>query len=260
MAWNVVEKEPVKMEPKVYFTPAKEIRIKHGIKVGIAGEPETGKSYFAMTFPEPVYIIDTEFAAAKLAQQHFPDKDIRIFEAKVIDPATDQPDPIKSLDEVEKAIISLKDVNEGTIVVDTVTDYWRWIGAFVEKRATRHTKSGQPFRFEWATGNERYRYFIYRLLSKPVHVVLTSHMRPIYTASGEETKAKEPRWMGGTPHWCDVVILTKKEFVGGMWKYWGTISKCRFMRAYSETIEDITFDKLVKVLKDKLGVKIVFKR
>jgi len=255
MAWNA---KPSEMEPSMFFKSAKEIIVRQGVKVGIYGPPETGKSYFGQTFPQPVYIVDTELAAAKVAYQHFPDRDIKIFEAKIVDIETDKPDPIKSLMQVERAILSLKNVTKGTIVIDTVSDYWSWIGALVERDAKRRTQTGQPYRFEWATGNERYRYFIMRLLSRPVHVVLIAQTRKVYGPHGEETNLVSPTWQKQTPHWCDIVIQAKKEFIQNKWRYLSVIEKCRFQRAFNETVEDITFPKLASVLRNKLGVKVIF--
>lgn len=266
MGWDLVAKDnKKKAEPQViapkpehFFKHQRELELKHGLKVGVWGEPEVGKSYFAMTFPEPIYIVDTEFAAKKLAKQHFPDKNIYIFECSVIDPTSvlEEPDPIKSLENMEKAIIALKDISEGTIVIDTVSDYWSWMGAYVESEARRFYKSsGQMMRTEWATGNERYRYFINRLLIRPVNVVLISQPKPIYH-QGVDTGAIKPAWQRQTAHWCDIVLWLRKREVEGKIRYEAVITKCRFKRAENAIIEDVTYDKLVKYLRS-IGVKIV---
>jgi len=264
MGWDITpkkeekKKETVVLKPEHFFKPQQEIEQVKGLKIGIWGEPETGKSYFSMTCPEPIYIIDTEFAAVKLAKQHFPNKKIYIYECSVIDEASPlmEPDPIQSLENVEKAIISLKDVNVGTIVVDTVSDYWQWMGAYVEKEAKRFYKSsGQMMRTEWATGNERYRYFINRLLIKDCTVVLTSQTRPIYEG-GQDTGRIKPAWQRQTRHWVDIEIWARKNTSVNPPKYEAVITKCRFQRAENKVIEDLTYPKLVEFLRS-IGVKVV---
>ena len=49
-----------------------------GLDVLVYGDSNTGKTYFASTFPEPVFFIDTEGRANKTRQFHFPGKVIKI--------------------------------------------------------------------------------------------------------------------------------------------------------------------------------------
>lgn len=263
MAWNSLpkkkeEEKTIVLKPDQFFKHQKEMKTRQGLKIGVWGEPETGKSYFSMTCPEPIYIIDTEFAARKLAKQHFPDKEIFIYECSVIDPTSplEEPDPIKSLTNMEQAIISLKDVNVGTIVVDTVSDYWSWMSAYVEHEAKRfYKKTGEVMRTEWSTGNERYRYFINRLLIKPCNVVLVSQPKPIYR-EGQDTGSIKPAWQRQTPHWCDVVVWMRKVLIQNRIAYQAIIQKSRLMRAENHIIENLTYDKLVAYLKE-IGVKVL---
>ena len=95
-------------KPSDLFTPIKEVNQRRGLKVMIWGDTECGKTYFALSFPEPIYVISTEFGVSQL-QHHFPDKDIRIMECS--EPYTETPgkadedepfaiDPVRSLEKV----------------------------------------------------------------------------------------------------------------------------------------------------------------
>ena len=42
----------------------------------------------------------------------------------LVAPETAEPDPEKSLEKVEQALVALRDVKEGTIVIDSGTDIW----------------------------------------------------------------------------------------------------------------------------------------
>jgi len=72
LSWkkNVAEEppRPSSFRDEDFFKPVQKVELRRGLKIGIYGEPECGKSYFGMTCPEPVYIIDTELAAVKLAK------------------------------------------------------------------------------------------------------------------------------------------------------------------------------------------------
>jgi len=245
------------LDVSAYFKPAETLELKHGLKVGVYGPYESGKTYFALTFPEPVFVIDTEFGVYPVLR-HFKDKDIRIFEAAILDPETDMPDPEKSLEKIEEAVAALRNVNEGTIVIDSGTDIWQWMGAWMEKRATRRTASGQPYRFEWAMANLKYRQLILRLAAKPLHFVITAQTTSVYDAQGRETGEERARWQKQTVYWCDFVFHLEKRFAKGMTrpKYIATLEKCRPQRAYNLEIEDITFDKFVKKLREDLGITV----
>ena len=101
-----------------------------------------GKTYTALTSDiEPVYVIDTEMRSDITATEKFPDKDIRVYE--VVDIDFDEVDPEHPLDDaidiqqtlanINNAVIALVngvrdgDIEECTVVVDSVTDVWDWV-------------------------------------------------------------------------------------------------------------------------------------
>jgi hypothetical protein len=68
MTWNLLEKKEEKRTEDIWLTPDK-LQKKTGLKVLVWGEPETGKTHFALTFPPPVYVIDTESPLTYSAQR-----------------------------------------------------------------------------------------------------------------------------------------------------------------------------------------------
>jgi len=79
-----------------------------------------------LTFPEPVYIVDTDLGVAPLLTKDvFRNKEIYIYEAVKLSIEKDEVDPIGSLEQLEQALTALKDVNRGTVVIDTLTDVWQ---------------------------------------------------------------------------------------------------------------------------------------
>ena len=254
MSWGLEDKP---LPPSSFFKPIQNIKLTRGLKICIWGPPESGKTYFCCSCPPPVYIIDTEFGAAKVAKTHFPDKEIYVYEVKIVDtldPAKiDYEETVKT---IARACMALKDVEEGTICIDSVSDVYTWLNAWVEDTASRRTSIGTPLRLEWAKRNIFYRNLVFRLLSKPVNVVLTAQPQRVYDEHGRETNRWAPRWLQPQPHWADIVIRLDKETSSGGVKYMATIEKCRFMRAFNKRVEDITFQKLVKVLETELGVEV----
>lgn len=176
----------------------------------------------------------------------------------ILDPETFEPDPELSLAKVEKALVALRDVKEGTIVIDSGTDIWDWMQDWMEKTATKRTKTGGVYRFEWARVKQRWRQLVLRLMAKPLHFIITAQPQEIFDAEGRATGTFRPRIQRATPHIADLVIHIEKVFEKGRTKprHIATLEKCRFQRAYNAKIEDITFDKLCKKLKEDLGVTI----
>ena len=259
-------------KPADMFTPIKEVNKRRGLKCMIWGDTEVGKSFFALSFPEPIYVISTEFGVSQL-QHHFPNKDIRIMECS--EPYTDAPgkadenepfaiDPVRSLEKVELATEALKDVTKGTIVIDSVSDIWSWLGMWLHYNAQTSTskKSGKEFmmRTEWQHANAKYRWLIMRLLSRPCHVVFTSRSGAVYDANGNLTAQTKAKAQGESAYYVDVYIKAQKrpmpvEENGKatsrmVTKRMATVEKCRFNAVNNLQVENLTFDTLKTSLKD----------
>jgi|GEM_PF-6144289 len=252
------------------FTPIEKALQKAGIRAFFWGEFGTGKTYSALSFPEPVYVISTEGGVTPLAQ-HFKGKDIRILECSVpygekpvvksTGQEVDEPfvvDPVLSLEKVEQATIALQNVSKGTIVIDSVSDIWEWLGSWLHYNAARSVSksSGKEFMMqtEWQHANAKYKVLMFRLLTRPCNVVLTARSSPVYQ-DGNMTGTSKAKTQQNTPYWMDLVAqfqnrpmpegtsgkLVNKRIV--------TITKCRFGDVPNPVIEDLTYDKLKTSLK-----------
>jgi len=179
-----------------------------------------------------------------------------VFEAAILDPETAEPDPALSLSKVEKALTALREVEKGTICIDSGTDIWDWLQAWMERTATKRTKTGGVYRFEWARVKQRWRQMVLRLMAKPLHFIITAQPQEVYDADGRPTGVFRPRIQRATPHMVDLVLRIDKTYTKGQSKpkHIATLTKCRFQRGFNLEVEDVTFDKLCQKLKDELGV------
>ena len=255
MSKSVIDK------PSDVFRPAKELMHKKGLKTLCWGEEETLKTGFVLSFPPPVYLIDTEYGWEHVYEEHYIDTlgdDLHVLEVGVLDPKTDEPDATESLEALEDAIKAVRNVQKGTIAIDSMTSVWDWLQTWMEQTAERrYKKTGEPMRTEWARVRTRLTNIFTRLSAKPIHFVMTAHPQEIY-AGGQSTGVFKPRIHQLARHRADIVLHMKKEYIKGKgWQYVSELTKCRWKKSIGLQIQDITFDKLLKVLKTKLGVKIV---
>lgn len=232
------------------FKPIDEIKKRKKLKIAAWGPEETGKTHFLLSCPEPVYVIDTEFGASQLRKK-FPDKEIYIAETFRLNPETAEVDSLASLNAVEEAVNSLKDLDGGTVGIDSGTDLWYWCEAYMKTQVSKLMR--EQYRFDWKFANEKWKSIIMKLLSMNTVFVITSQTKPVYAGS-EDTGLLQPRWMRATPHWVDIKIAMKKieDRKAGKTRYVGVIEKCRHERQYNKAIEDITYERLYETVKEFL--------
>lgn len=60
MGWNQMKQAEKVLTRDDYWKGPEHIIHKAGLKVLIFGDPEVGKTHFALTFPPPIYVVDTE--------------------------------------------------------------------------------------------------------------------------------------------------------------------------------------------------------
>lgn len=246
--------EEAPADPSEYFKGGSRVRQKKGIRVGFWGGPGSGKTHCALTFPKPVYIIDTEFGTFPLLEQpefqkwlepNLPEDQIRVFEAAILDEHSAEPDPLLSLEAIEAALTALSKVEEGggTVVLDSGADIWSFINTWLEDVAVKRSSKGDKYQFEWGKANARYRLLMMRALSKPVNFVITGQSATVYDSSGKATSQTRAGWQRKTPHWVDLSISCTRGQDG---IYRGRVQKCRLGDFKQQMINPPTYDKIVE--------------
>lgn len=231
-----------------------------GLKCIVYGKPETGKTFFALTFPGPIYVISTEFGVKKL-RHHFPGKDIKLLECNV--PFAEKPtdrkgnvidtpfntDPETSLKRIEAASFALEKIKGGTVIIDSASDIWSWLSLYLGNVGERSVskKTGEEFikGTEWAKINEAFRILVNRFNSLPCHLVICCREKQDMEGNVGIKASKD------IDHFVDISIHLEKvqrSIPGQEGKFTyireGTIQKCRYQSLNNLQIQDITFDKL----------------
>jgi len=245
-------------DPRSFFKRASKVRMKKGLRVGYWGEPGTAKTHNLLTFPKPIFLIDSEFGSYPLLEQpefakwlypNVPVDMIHVFEAAVLDEHSAEPDPLLSLEAIESALTALISVPFGTVVLDSGSDIWGFISTWLEDLAVKRTAKGDKYQFEWGKANSRYRLLMMRILSKPLNFVITGQSNDIRGADGKVTGGKKPAWQNKTPHWVDLSIECTKASDN---KFRGKVTKCR-LGDYKGTgmISPATYPNIVKWAKEQ---------
>ena len=203
---RIEEVREVKMiKDKVQFKPLSEAEKKRGLKIGIYGDFATGKTHFALTAPEPIFIIDTELGASPLAYQ-FKGKDI-----KVLDVA--ERDGSKSYEKVLEAVDFIsKQGKVGTVIIDSVSDFWDYTQEYAKVNIFKIKPQDRlAQQWDWGTINKLYLNLILRLIKMDCNLILTARESEIYVGGGKRTIMVKPRWQKNTGFWVDFVLYASKK-------------------------------------------------
>lgn len=235
------------------FKDIHELARKAGVKVGVYGVPESGKTHFCCSAPPPVYILETNDGAAQLAN-NFPGKDIKVFNCYVTtgDPQTECK---ASLDVLREALNALSDLEEGTICIDDGTDLWEWIGGVLRLEVLKVDLAArvQPSDYKWA--NAEYRSIIMKCRAINANFIMTAMAEEVFKdAKLTPTGVMRAGWQKWTPKYLDCIIRLIKEETKAGYTYRAFIEKFRQHRLVNRDFVNFDFDALYKEIQQYLVV------
>ena len=271
------EKETPKDTTK-FFSSEQADETKKGLDVLFFGDANSGKTYIAHTFPEPIFIIDTERRANKTKQYHFPGKDVRPFrpmeistKIKTLGSIEDTVDFEGSVDNLTNVLIEFHnkvasgEIKQGTLVVDSMSDVWWWVQEWGKIRLAKKEKIDLvTFRlkqqFDWGMMNDRHYKLIVvmrKLLDYGINLVATAREKrcPEYVATPLAVSMSDRiRAQKDVPFWFSTIINLQVRRVQSQTadnkRYMSVIEKLETFDYKGDIIENLTYQKL-KALIDK---------
>lgn len=254
--------KPVKEEfdVRAIFKPAIELKPSNNFIFGVWGREKVGKTYWCLDVPGTKYIIDTE-NAVELNKEVFSDvqqSDMFIYNAMhTTEGSLRDIDYDKSIfglfDHVESLIKHIKDSGEkATIIVDSITDIWDWMGIWLDKEAARKTDGKQMMRTEWGKANGPYMEFLKMLKNAPCDVIVTAKAFPAYGKGGEVLDYDLPKWQKNTPYW----ILVNLEYTKKGRDRFLRIEGCRVGDVHG-TFKNYSFSDIRDHIVKESGIKFV---
>ena len=258
---------------------------KTGIDVLLYGDTNVGKTFCSMTFPEPIFVIDTEKRANKTKKYHYAGKDVRVFDpVEIKDNYVDDADAIDyaaSIDNITNFVVALNnkiqsgEITKGTLVVDSLTDIWKWVQEWGKVRLAKKGKLDRELmsinnQFDWGImngKNARLMMLFKHVTNKGINFVGTARETnvPDYVASKQAAKlpTEKIRVQKDVPFVFSSIMNLKlrriKTPTGFTAKYLTDIIKLDTLDYDSQAIENINYDK-IRGLLDELAKKTVEKK
>jgi hypothetical protein len=238
------------VEPEWQYYSDDNVPVK-GLKIAIKGKSKTGKSVLAASsclddeevptavgpsIPPgvPTYILDTENAAYWLAKYYGPQfkaHKISVMPVYMEDPKSKAIDPVASYHFFWKKFTELIELDVGTIVVDSVSDFFQWmqstlrievlkVGPQITSGFNKDIKTS-----DWYWRNAECEKFLKMIRATKMNVILTAKVKAKYEAEMDQksgktkiTKTDEyvPIWKEETPYWVDLVIDMDIELINNV--------------------------------------------
>ena len=230
MTWNDLKQnkeEKVEIQ-NIEFKSLSEAKQERGIKILSYGNFSTGKTHFALSSKEPIFIIDTENGASPLADK-FPNAKILNIQNMDSDSAEEK-DEVKNFEKFQQAVnylCSLPDEKIGTIIIDSISDIWEWAQAYGKIKIFKLSIDDRlKAQFDWGVINRLYKQQLTKLINKKCNLIITARETEIYNGPNPSGRY-QPKCQKSTPYWVDVVLYHQLKFINKQIQFEAKIDKCR---------------------------------
>ena len=242
-------------------------------------DTDCGKTYPSMTFPEPIYVIDTENRAILTKSYNFDNKAINIFEPVQFKTTFDEDnvdpfDSYKTIEQITKFIIDFanqvrqRKIKQGTLVIDSCTDIWTFIQDWgtieLSKRSNKKGARADNItgeittQFDWKVPNKKHFELLgilRSLIKYGIFIVFTA--REEKTPDYAQQQNKNPllkdiiRAQKDVPFLADIIIQSVKRESQGQVKHYALIKKLRGLPVPTQMIENISYNKIIDLIKQQ---------
>ena len=112
--------------------------------------------------------------------------------------------PVDPANAVPVKYTYVKPFPKGTIVIDSGTDIWDWLGIWKDEQ-----NFSDPGRLQWGHANKRYNQFIMMMLHSKWNVLGSFKAEAMVDSKGGDIGTDKPKWQKKTDYWFDVIIELK---------------------------------------------------
>jgi hypothetical protein len=217
------------------------------------GEPKTGKTTFALTFPDPVYYFNMDWGLEHHIQR-LVQEGREVYKADYISNKAEFTEAeaelmLKAFENDYAA--ALKDGRQrgGTIVLDTSTQLWQLASKVFLDDIKKRRKDEKIFPFDYASANAYFQNLINQVKVTPMNMVMIQRAKEVYNAQGQPTGMLEIQGNNQVPYLAGLVLqmsLTEEGHMGRIDASWDS-SKLIGMELKDPSHESITA--LIKAFK-----------
>ena len=239
------------------FTPIDEAAGKRGLKVAVWGAEGSGKTHFGLTFPQPIYVLDTEMGATPLRRK-FKDKTISVMDVINVDRSGEawEGDDVSDVEQIMEGINFLLDKpveeQKGTIMIDSASDMWSMIQGYGKVKIFKLKPMDRlKQQWDWGPITKVHKDLFRRLLKSPYNLVVTGKASEVYNGPNP-TGVYTGRFQKDVPYLCDVMIKFEKRLVNKQVQRRGVIEKCRMNGTLDgKMYPDLTYTMLYESIRGK---------
>lgn len=245
------------VDVKSRFKSATEIPGVGAFKVGWFALDKAGKSAMAVApdVPRPIYAFDTENKLKIAVELLKPEdrKDIYILnlQKEVLD-AEGNFDKEGVVPYMIETLKGIKDIEHGTIVIDSLTSLWDWIQYWFDNSdEIKRSDSGTPYRFEYGKKNSRFIELGELLQQTSMNVICTMKCKGKVNSDGSDAGYNIMQCYAGTGYFLEFYgelerVGKKRTFIVRGTNY-GDLDGMK--------IDDPSFDTIRKTISKQTGIK-----
>lgn len=217
------------------------------ILTSISGMPKTGKTYLALTYPEPIKVYSFDRGCDYIRKRYFATKEIDIHNYTLPIIESDSPTPYAEKIWEEFQMEYREDAYGGhykTLVIDTATAIW----GIIRQAITEAKNRKRLLEVEYALPNLKMGALFAHASEAGVNLVTIQYLRDKYV-KGENTGEIELDGWKNTAGASDVVVEMTTKIIAGDTTMVTTIKANRFDRNFNgQSFVDTTYDELIALL------------
>lgn len=191
------------------------------------GEPKTGKTSFALSFPEPIYFFNMDWGLEHhIERLKSQGKQVYVADYLSIEPELTEAQAETMLQSFERDYAKALKGGNGTIVIDTATQLWQLASKVFLDDIKKKRRDGQIYPFDYANANAYFQNLINQVKGTGMNMVLIQRAKEKYNSQGQPTGNYEIQGNNQVPYLMQIVLHLVKDGMGAGTVHKGIIDSC----------------------------------
>ena len=217
--------------------------------VGVWGEQKSGKTQFALTFPDPIFYFNFDWGM----EHHLPglrSREVFVADYLTVNPQLTESEAESMLAGFERDYGAALKVGNGTLVIDTGTALWNLASKVFLDDIKKKRRDGQIYPFDYANANAYFQNLINQVKQTGMNLCLVQRAREKYNNQGQATGVYEAQGNNAVPYLVQVQLhLFKQADETGVVGHFGKIESCwQTSLAEGAVLENPTYASLTDLI------------